>query len=357
MRFNDVNSNDKPFGGITVLLGSDFRQTLSVVLKGRKEDVVQASINKSHIWKPCQLFVLTENMRIKDSMSFTEWVLALGDGKLPTVSLEGEDDSCWIKIPDDLLIPDSDDHVASVVLNTYLDLVNRYKDLEYLRNRGILTPTNQTVDKINSYVLNVISGDITTYLSSDSICKASGKVFDQDMMFLVEFLSSLKFLGLSNHELHLKIGIPIILLRNINPSACLCNGTRLVVTQLASLVIEGRIITGTNIGTKVFIPRIIMSSADPKWPFVLLRRQFPVCPSFSMTINKSQAYNQGDHIHATIQKFLIHKFTNLVDEGKIYSVQNFKVIDKNGNYMPVSHQYKLLLLPTTTIKELRGDYS
>ncbi|KAK3225876.1 hypothetical protein Dsin_005738 [Dipteronia sinensis] len=80
------------------------------------------------------------------------------DEKLPTVSLEGEEDSCWIKIPDDLLIPDSVDHVASIVSSTYPDLINKYKDPNYLRNRGILTPTNQTVDEINSYVLNVIPG-------------------------------------------------------------------------------------------------------------------------------------------------------------------------------------------------------
>ncbi|KAK3218507.1 hypothetical protein Dsin_012477 [Dipteronia sinensis] len=126
-----------------------------------------------------------ENMRIKDSTSFTEWVLALGDGKLPTVSLEGEKDSCWIKISDDLLILDSDDPVASVVSSTYQDLIYRYTDPDYLRNRGILTLTNQTADEINSYILNVILGDTTTYLSFDSICKASGKVFDQDMMFPV----------------------------------------------------------------------------------------------------------------------------------------------------------------------------
>ncbi|KAK4848587.1 hypothetical protein QYF36_014807 [Acer negundo] len=182
MRFNDIHSHEKPFSGITVLLGRDFQQTLHVVLKGRREDVVQTSINKSPIWKSCQILVLTENMRIKDSTSFTEWVFALGDGKLPTISLEGEEDSCWIRIPDDLRIPNSVDPVASIV-----------------------------------------SREITTYLSSDSICKVSRKVFDQDMMFHVEFLNSLKFPGLPNHELHLKIGIPIILLRNINSNAGLCN--------------------------------------------------------------------------------------------------------------------------------------
>ena len=51
---------------------------------------------------------------------------------------------------------------------------------------------------------------------------------------------------------------------------------------------EAQIILGTHIGEKVFIPRIVLSPSDSKWPFVLKRRQFPVSVCFAMTINKSQ---------------------------------------------------------------------
>ena len=79
-----------------------------------------------------------------------------------------------------------------------------------------------------------------------------------------------------------------MLLRNLNQNAGLCNGTRLVVTKLGTWVIEAKIITGTNIGENVFIPRITLSPSDYKWPFVLKRRQFPISVCFAMTINKSQ---------------------------------------------------------------------
>ena len=80
----------------------------------------------------------------------------------------------------------------------------------------------------------------------------------------------------------------IMLLRNLDQAEGLCNRTRLIVTRLANHVIEAKIITGKNIGNKVYIPRMSLSPLHSPWPFKLVRRQFPIVVSFAMTINKSQ---------------------------------------------------------------------
>jgi len=51
---------------------------------------------------------------------------------------------------------------------------------------------------------------------------------------------------------------------------------------------EGKIISGSNIGEKVFIPRLSFPPSDVRIPFKFQRRQFPIAVSFAMTINKSQ---------------------------------------------------------------------
>ena len=125
------------------------------------------------------------------------------------------------------------------------------------------------------------------YLSLYKITFESGSL-DEQSTPPTELLNTLKFSGIPNHELFLKVGVPVILLRNINQAEGLCNGTRLIVTKLGNRIVEAEVITGSNIGKRVLIHRITMSPSNSKWPFTLLRRQFPLKVCFAMTINKSQ---------------------------------------------------------------------
>ncbi|KAL4626606.1 hypothetical protein ACB092_05G109200 [Castanea dentata] len=236
LRFQNPDCANKPFGGKVVVLGGDFQQILQVVKKGRREDIVHFAINKSYLWKECQVFKLHTNMRLLQNrlsnseyatmMNFSKWILKIGN---------------------------------DIVRSTYPDLQMKVTDHSYLQDRAILAPTNEVVEELNDYVVSCLQGEDQTHLSSDSICKASSNIANQDITIL------------PNHKLKLKIGLPIMLLRNLNQNAGLCNETRLVITKLGTWVIEAKIITGINIGAHVFIPRITMS---------------PIC--FAMIINQSQ---------------------------------------------------------------------
>ncbi|XP_014780916.1 uncharacterized protein LOC106876741 [Octopus bimaculoides] len=118
------------------------------------------------------------------------------------------------------------------------------------------------------------------YASIDSITDPT-----QVMVYPTEFLNSQELLGMPPHKLCLRLGGLIILLRNLEPPR-LCNGTRLVVTQLLDDVIEAKIITGQGVGDIVFISRIPLIPIDCVFP--MKRVQFPVRLSFVMTINKAQ---------------------------------------------------------------------
>jgi hypothetical protein len=129
---------------------------------------------------------------------------------------------------------------------------------------NILAPKNTNVDEVNNAILELLSEELHTYLSADSLAStkegASVAVkVSMDSLYPVEFLNTLQFSGIANHKLELKVGVLILLLCNLNQSIGLCNGTKLIVKRLGHRVIEAEIITRNNVGKRVFIPYIIMS--------------------------------------------------------------------------------------------------
>ena len=75
----------KPFGGLTVVLGGDFKQILLVVQSGSRTNIVNAAINQSQLWKHCKIYKLQTNMRLlrnnldldrrQELQAFAQWLL------------------------------------------------------------------------------------------------------------------------------------------------------------------------------------------------------------------------------------------------------------------------------------------
>ncbi|XP_024636431.1 ATP-dependent DNA helicase PIF1 [Medicago truncatula] len=294
----DKRNKDIPFGGKVVVLGGDFRQILPVMPGSTRPEVVNASINSSHLWRYCEVLTLTKNMRLLSSASesdiegrklFSDWVLRVGDGTIGDGTIgEINDVDISVVIPSDLLIPSSGNPIASIVDSTYPNLLGNIGKVEYFQSKAILAPKNAIVEQVNDYVLDLIPGEEKIYLSYDTPYHKNidGDVVDD--IHTPEFLNTFVASGLPNHRLQLKVGASVMLLRNMDQSLGLCNGTRLIITKMGKFVLEGRVISGSNIGEKVFIPRLSLTPSDNRIPFKFKRRQFPISVSFAMTINKSE---------------------------------------------------------------------
>lgn len=283
----------RPFGGKAVVLGGDFRQILPIIRQGSREQIVGSAINASGIWHHCQVRSLTKNMRLGGSnieserqeiKQFADWILNIGDGD-PSANELGE---YPIEIPPDLLIDDHIKPLESLIEFTYPNILNNIHSDHYFEERAILAPTLESVAEVNDFMISQIPGTETEYLSCDTVCQSDEDSDIPSEWFTSEFLNEIKCSGLPNHKLKLKVGVPVMLMRNIDQSNGLCNGTRLMVNVLGKNVIGATVLTGKNIGDKIYIPRMNMVPSDPGLPFKFQRRQFPIALCFAMTINKSQ---------------------------------------------------------------------
>ncbi|XP_074336449.1 uncharacterized protein LOC141673595 [Apium graveolens] len=293
----DKRRAKKPFGGITIVFGGDYRQILHMIPKASRAEVVGSTLNKSKIWEFFQVFLLKKNMRLhaentemenKVIVDFSKWQLLVGDGKVKNFSPDADTAEMLIKIPDQYVVHTTQNLIESLFEITYPDFVRNMSSHSYLRSRSILTLTNIVVDDINNNILEKIPGTLHTYLSQDSIDDVGDEDNEFRSAFPVEYLNSLNMPCIPKHELNIKVGVIVMLMRNLNQIIGLCNGTRMIVASCKKNSIECEVLCGSHAGSKHLIPRTEMISTDTSWPFEFKRIQFPLQIYYAMTINKCQ---------------------------------------------------------------------
>jgi len=188
-----------------------------------------------------------------------------------------------------------------------------------------LAPKNSIVDVINDYVLDLIPGEEKTYFSCDTPCNDNPNAGGPDDIHTQEFLNTITTSGLPAHKLRLKVGAPVMLLRNIDQNMGLCNGTRLIITKMGTYVLEAKVLSGTNVGQKVFIPRLSLTPSDKKIPINFQRRLFPVSLSFAMTISKSQGQSVN-HVGIYLQQLVFSHGLLYVAMSRVTSRKGLKIL-------------------------------
>ncbi|KAJ9552115.1 hypothetical protein OSB04_016160 [Centaurea solstitialis] len=96
----------------------------------------------------------------------------------------------------------------------------------------------------------MIRGESIIYKSSDEAIPFKNDGGAVELLYSIEYLNTLQFLGFPPYELELKVGTPIMLLRNVNLQGGMFNGTRMIVKKMWSRLIEAQAITGNRMGEK-----------------------------------------------------------------------------------------------------------
>ncbi|XP_071728253.1 uncharacterized protein [Rutidosis leptorrhynchoides] len=183
---------------------------------------------------------------VEDTRSFAEWILNIGNGTINST----DDGISEVEMPDDVLIKDVEDPIGSMISSIYLQFLENLGNPTYYQERAILAPTHEIVNIINDRMMEYLEGDERSFLSSDSICQSEKDSNFNSELYTTDFLNSINLGGFPKHNLKLKVGVPVMLLRNVDQAGGLCN--------------------------------------DKRIPFRFQRRQYPLSVCFAMTINKSQ---------------------------------------------------------------------
>nr|GFA85790.1 DNA helicase [Tanacetum cinerariifolium] len=217
-----LNNSNTMFGGKSIILGEDFRQTLPVKKKGSKIEIIDASITSSYLWPCFKTYILKENMRLaqphmtehekEQKKTFSVWFLNIGDGTIGTCTKSDTEDSATVQIPHELCIQESDTALTELINFIYNEGTLHRPTAKDLQKKAIVCPKNETANMINAKVLSLLDEPTRVYLSSDQATPHGDDGGKTKLLYPNEYLNSLNFVGLPPHRLELKVGAPIILL-------------------------------------------------------------------------------------------------------------------------------------------------
>jgi ATP-dependent DNA helicase PIF1 len=199
-------------------------------------------------------------MRAKNDNWFAEYLLRIGNG------IEKTFGDNYVQLLDDIIVEwrqnssksankicSEDNPIDNLIEQVFPKLKANCTSADYMRERAILSTTNEHVNAMNAIMIEMFPGNEKVYYSFESV--------DDDTRnnYPLDFLNSITPNGLPPHELKVKKDCPVILLRNLDPHNSLCNGTRLVIRGFQNNTIDAKIVNGDHARTRVFILRIPMS--------------------------------------------------------------------------------------------------
>ncbi|KAJ1701662.1 hypothetical protein LUZ63_001441 [Rhynchospora breviuscula] len=225
-----VPLHNRPMGSVNRLLTkqysyntADLRMQIPHLLSGLNMElkrVLDAVIQSVHTGTGGLFFVYGHGGTGKTFLwrAVTALLRSEGDGTAPVLSLYDSTEPDWIKIPDCFLVPNNGDAEQAIIGAVYSDLQSNLHNDQYYQVRAIITPKNDAVTTLNETILKTIPGQQSDYLSYDTIQGCDNVVEDLHTMYPPDILNTITVGSLPCHKLTLKIGVPVMLLRNMDQS-------------------------------------------------------------------------------------------------------------------------------------------
>ncbi|XP_076285500.1 pif1 DNA helicase [Lasioglossum baleicum] len=270
-----IRKNERPFGGMQLILCGDFFQLPPV----SKRDQKAKFCFQSSAWEKCVHF----NFELR--------------------TVHRQKDPEFVDILNNLRIGRVTDNIAEVLKATAK---------QKIENNGILATrlcshVNES-EEINEFQLNALKGESKTYFAQDS-----------DPSMTQTLNQQLTVPG----KLVLKVGAQVMLLKNINVSDGLVNGARGVVIKFQDNAPVVQFKSGTQYRTKLEIWNLKTASGN-----IVHRKQIPLKLAWAFSIHKSQGLTL-DCVEMCLAR-VFDPGQSYVALSRAQSLQSLRVLDFNS---------------------------
>ena len=270
-----IRMNNKPFGGIQLILVGDFFQLPPVYTDGQETKFMF----ESPLWKETikQTIELTQIMRQSDPV-FQELLTEVREGRL------------------------SDQH---------LGILEERRGIDWRREKirpSLLFSRRMEVDYINTTNLKALKGEKHHYEATTEFSPAMTKrgisVNDVDVQRAIQKLDRD---APYQPTLVLAAGAQVMLINNIDIDAGLVNGSRGVITHFGTGPTYIPYVLFKNKADAIPLPTVVWEAEDPEG---VMRRQIPLVLAYAVTIHKCQG--------STLDSALVDIGTSTFEYGQAY---------------------------------------
>ncbi|CAI9259629.1 unnamed protein product [Lactuca saligna] len=228
-----LDCDDQLFGGISVLLGGDFRQTLPVLPNTTRSETISLTLPSSYLWRFFRICLLRRNMRVDSSeitanglmsaSAFATWLLRIGDRAIGVPDKDDPQDSSFIEIPDSLQIKPGPESMKTLIHFVYGDTTLTTPTAADLSVKAIVSPTNDTVDDINEQILKMVTSDGRTYNNLDTIQPNGKYTPDFEGLYPIEYLNhgdAIQILGQRTNQSYIESVLNVLECYTISDYSC-----------------------------------------------------------------------------------------------------------------------------------------
>uniref|UniRef100_A0AC34FIM2 ATP-dependent DNA helicase n=1 Tax=Panagrolaimus sp. ES5 TaxID=591445 RepID=A0AC34FIM2_9BILA len=286
----DLKDKTKLFGGAAVLIGGDWKQLTPVVPKAQAPKIIESSVKNWKEFQNVKHLNLTKNMRVNpNELHFVELLKTIGNGD-KSIFIPGSD--CTISVDPENAVKNVTELINFCFEQEWLQ--NPEENIENLCGSAILCPTNTVVQKVNIDLLSCLVGEQKIYLSRDTpfTDNVVNPIDDNVDDYSIEAMHKIETAGMPPHELKIKKGAIVMLIKNLSVFTGLCNGTRMQIIDFTDEFLKCKILSGprSKANELIYLPRCKFEYggclSEPGVRFT--RTQFPVKLSFAISINKAQ---------------------------------------------------------------------